>query len=112
MHLHTPTPLMHLCPHLPTRHCPHLPTCHCPQIWILEKQGGSLVGGAIKLFQDRKANPPPPRNPRLPAKPQGQTVGSFKRGLQMLPEAIQRNIKDNVRCVCVCGWWGGMCVWS
>lgn len=58
------------------------------QIWILEKNGGSLVGGAIKLFQDKKDNPPPPRDPRLPPKPQGQTVGSFRNGLQTLPEAI------------------------
>lgn len=67
------------------------------QIWILEKNGGSLVGGAIKLFQDRKANPPPPRDARLPPKPKGQTVGSFRRGLKMLPEAIERNMKDNIR---------------
>jgi oxygen-dependent protoporphyrinogen oxidase len=46
------------------------------------------VGGAIKLFQDRKANPPPPRDERLPPKPKGQTVGSFRNGLQTLPEAI------------------------
>jgi hypothetical protein len=59
-----------------------------PQIWILEKNGGSLVGGAVRLFQDRKANPPPPRDERLPPKPKGQTVGSFRRGLQTLPEAI------------------------
>lgn len=59
-----------------------------PQIWILEKDGGSLVGGAIKLFQDRRANPPPPRDARLPPKPQGQTVGSFRNGLKTLPEAI------------------------
>ncbi len=55
------------------------------------------MGGAIKLFQDRKANPPPPRDPRLPAKPKGQTVGSFRQGLKMLPEAIERNIKDSIR---------------
>lgn len=43
-------------------------------IWNLEKQGGSLVGGAIKRFQDKKNNPDPPRDPRLPPKPKGQTV--------------------------------------
>ena len=73
----------------------------CPaslvQIWSLEEQGGSLVGGAIKLFQDRRKNPPPPRDPRLPPKPEGQTVGSFRQGLQMLPQAIARNIKDTIR---------------
>ncbi|GLC36165.1 fatty-acyl coenzyme A oxidase [Pleodorina starrii] len=67
------------------------------RIWILEKNGGSLVGGALKLFQDRKKNPPPPRDPRLPPKPKGQTVGSFRLGLKMLPEAIERRISDQVR---------------
>jgi len=65
------------------------------RIWILEKMGGSLVGGSLKLFQDRKNNPPPP--PQLPPKPKGQTVGSFRKGLKVLPEAIGRNIKDNIR---------------
>ncbi|GBG00321.1 protoporphyrinogen oxidase chloroplastic [Raphidocelis subcapitata] len=68
------------------------------RIWILEKMGGSLVGGAIKLFQDRKANPPPPRDPRLPPKPKGQTVGSFREGLKTLPEAIGAKLADRVRC--------------
>ncbi|KXZ49977.1 hypothetical protein GPECTOR_18g133 [Gonium pectorale] len=67
------------------------------RIWILEKNGGSLVGGALKLFQERRANPPPPRDPRLPPKPKGQTVGSFREGLKMLPEAIERRIQDNIR---------------
>lgn len=67
------------------------------RIWILEKNGGSLVGGAIKLFQDRKANPPPPRDPRLPPKPKGQTVGSFKKGLRTLTDAIGEKLKDRVR---------------
>ncbi|EFJ43713.1 hypothetical protein VOLCADRAFT_83109 [Volvox carteri f. nagariensis] len=67
------------------------------RIWILEKDGSSLVGGALKLFQERRKNPPPPRDPRLPPKPKGQTVGSFRLGLKMLPEAIERRIKDQVR---------------
>lgn len=67
------------------------------QIWILEKTGGSLVAGAIKGFQDKQNNPGPPRNPMLPPKPAGQTVGSFRKGLQTLPEAISRNIKDTIR---------------
>jgi len=67
------------------------------KIWILESMGGSLVGGAIKLFQERKKNPPPPRDPRLPPKPKGQTVGSFRKGLKQLPEAIARNVKDTIR---------------
>ncbi|KAI8468570.1 MAG: flavin-containing amine oxidoreductase-domain containing protein [Monoraphidium minutum] len=68
------------------------------KIWILEKNGGSLVGGAIKLFQDRKANPPAPRDGRLPPKPAGQTVGSFRNGLQTLPEAIGAKLADRIRC--------------
>jgi len=67
------------------------------KIWSLEAEGGSLVGGAIKLFQDRRANPPPPRDPRLPPKPKGQTVGSFRKGLRMLPDAISKNIQDTIR---------------
>ena len=41
----------------------------CLQIWVLEKNGGSLVGGALKLMQERRKNPPPPRDPRLPSPP-------------------------------------------
>lgn len=67
------------------------------KIWVLEKKGGSLVGGAIKLIQEKSKNPPPPRDPRLPPKPKGQTVGSFRKGLKTLTEAIERNIKDTVR---------------
>lgn len=67
------------------------------QIWKLEKMGGSLAGGAIKGFQEKKANPAPPRNPSLPPKPAGQTVGSFRNGMQTLPEAISKNIKDTIR---------------
>eukprot|EP01024_Parvocaulis_polyphysoides_P070033 TRINITY_DN8615_c0_g3_i1.p1 TRINITY_DN8615_c0_g3~~TRINITY_DN8615_c0_g3_i1.p1 ORF type:complete len:558 (-),score=83.19 TRINITY_DN8615_c0_g3_i1:276-1910(-) len=67
------------------------------KIAVLEENGGSLVGGAIKLMQDRKANPPPPRNPELPPKPEGQTVGSFRKGLKMLPEAIEKKLEGHVR---------------
>lgn len=65
-------------------------------IWNLEKTGGSLVGGAIKRFQDGKKNAKP-RDPRLPPKPKGQTVGSFRKGLRMLTDAIGKNVKDTVR---------------
>lgn len=68
------------------------------QVWNLEDTGGSIVGGAIKLIQKNKANPPPPRDPRLPPKPPGQTVASFRKGLGMLPEAIGRNLSDKIRC--------------
>jgi hypothetical protein len=77
------------------------------KIWVLEKMGGSLVGGALKLFQERRANPPAPRDARLPPKPKGQTVGSFREGLQMLPRKIEANLGPG-RC-CVCCLWGLFC---
>eukprot|EP00879_Flechtneria_rotunda_P004310 GHRR01004560.1.p1 GENE.GHRR01004560.1~~GHRR01004560.1.p1 ORF type:complete len:570 (+),score=195.70 GHRR01004560.1:132-1841(+) len=67
------------------------------KIWVLEKNGGSLVGGALKLFQDRKNNPTPPRDPRLPPKPKGQTVGSFNRGLRVLTDAIGSKLQDRIK---------------
>jgi oxygen-dependent protoporphyrinogen oxidase len=33
------------------------------KVWRLEDIGGSIIGGAIKLLQERKKNPPPPRDP-------------------------------------------------
>ncbi|GFH15219.1 protoporphyrinogen oxidase, partial [Haematococcus lacustris] len=39
------------------------------KIWVLEKEGGSLVGGALRLFNQNRKNPGPPRDPRLPPKP-------------------------------------------
>lgn len=60
------------------RHPPPLSKCtppsHAAQVYDLEKKGGSIIGGVIKLIQERRANPPPPRNPALPPKPKGQTV--------------------------------------
>lgn len=32
------------------------------KVWKLEEIGGSIIGGAFKLIQDRKNNPPPPRD--------------------------------------------------
>lgn len=69
------------------------PHSNTQQIWILEKNGGSLVGGALQLMKERKANPPPPRDPRLPPKPKGQTVGSFKTGLRTLTDAIGNKLQ-------------------
>ena len=66
-------------------------------MYDLERKGGSIIGGVLKLIQDRKANPPPSRDPRLPPKPKGQTVGSFSRGLQELPEAMAENMQDVIR---------------
>jgi protoporphyrinogen oxidase len=70
---------------------------HCVQVYDLEKKGGSIIGGVFKLIQERKANPPPPRNPSLPPKPAGQTVGSFRRGLRTLPDAMAARLGDAVR---------------
>ncbi|KAK9822829.1 hypothetical protein WJX81_006686 [Elliptochloris bilobata] len=67
------------------------------KVWDLEEKGGSIIGGVLALLRERKANPPPPRDERLPPKPAGQTVGSFRRGLQQLPEAIAANLKDHIR---------------
>jgi len=66
------------------------------RIHVLEEMGGSLVGGAIKLIQDRKKNPVE-RDADLPPKPAGQTVASYQQGLKTLPEAIAKQIHDKVR---------------
>ncbi|KAK9084475.1 hypothetical protein Scep_030946 [Stephania cephalantha] len=66
------------------------------KVWKLEQNGGSLVGGAFKAIQGRNKNPKPLRDPQLP-KPKGQTVGSFSKGLCMLPDAISRRLGSKVR---------------
>lgn len=68
------------------------------KIHVLEGKGGSLAGGALALAKERKANPPPPRDAKLPPKPAGQTVGSFRKGLKMLPEAIAAKLDGKIRC--------------
>ncbi|KAJ7550422.1 hypothetical protein O6H91_07G100200 [Diphasiastrum complanatum] len=66
------------------------------KVWKLEEVGGSIIGGTIKLLQEKKRNPPPPRDPRLP-KPKGQTVGSFRKGLIALPQAIAAKLGEKVK---------------
>ncbi|CAM6082300.1 unnamed protein product [Calypogeia fissa] len=66
------------------------------KVWKLEKLGGSIIAGTLKTLQERKKNPPPPRDPRLP-KPKGQTVGSFQHGLITLPNAIADRLGDKVK---------------
>ncbi|KAG0612173.1 hypothetical protein M758_6G008000 [Ceratodon purpureus] len=66
------------------------------KVWKLEEIGGSIIGGTFKMIQDKKNNPPPPRDERLP-KPKGQTVGSFKKGLITLPNAIAAQLGDKVK---------------
>uniref|UniRef100_A0A0D6QX14 Protoporphyrinogen oxidase n=1 Tax=Araucaria cunninghamii TaxID=56994 RepID=A0A0D6QX14_ARACU len=66
------------------------------RVWRLEEKGGSIIGGTIKTIQERKNTPSPPRDPRLP-KPKGQTVGSFKKGLTTMPNAIANRLGDKVK---------------
>ncbi|KAF8401206.1 hypothetical protein HHK36_012135 [Tetracentron sinense] len=66
------------------------------KVWKLEQTGGSIIGGTFKALQERNKNPKPPRDPRLP-KPKGQTVGSFRKGLTMLPDAISRRLGSQVK---------------
>lgn len=58
------------------------------KVYDLELKGGSIIGGVLALLKEKKSNPPPPRDARLPPKPAGQTVGSFRKGLATLPSAI------------------------
>lgn len=55
-----------------------------PWVHALETTGGSLVGGAIRAFKDRRANPSKPLDPRVPVKPKGPTVGSFRKAREIL----------------------------
>ncbi|XP_062084820.1 protoporphyrinogen oxidase 1, chloroplastic [Humulus lupulus] len=66
------------------------------KVWKLEQNGGSIIGGTFKAIQERNKAPKPPRDPRLP-KPKGQTVGSFRKGLAMLPNAIASRLGSKVK---------------
>ncbi|GAU40565.1 hypothetical protein TSUD_35820 [Trifolium subterraneum] len=68
------------------------------KVWRLEQNGGSIIGGAFKAIQERNgaSKSKPPRDPRLP-KPKGQTVGSFRKGLTMLPNAISARLGNKVK---------------
>ncbi|KAL5539855.1 hypothetical protein UlMin_045476 [Ulmus minor] len=66
------------------------------KVWKLEQNGGSIIGGTFKAIQERNQAPKPPRDPRLP-KPKGQTVGSFRKGLSMLPNAISSRLGGKVK---------------
>ncbi|CAH9139483.1 unnamed protein product [Cuscuta epithymum] len=66
------------------------------RVWKLEQIGGSIIGGTLKTIQKRRKTPKPSRDPRLPA-PKGQTVGSFRKGLIMLPDAIAKRLGSNVK---------------
>ncbi|GLU07155.1 hypothetical protein SLE2022_241220 [Rubroshorea leprosula] len=66
------------------------------KVWELEQNGGSIVGGTFKAIQEKNKAPKPTRDLRLP-KRKGQTVGSFRKGLSMLPEAISASLGSKVR---------------
>jgi oxygen-dependent protoporphyrinogen oxidase len=70
------------------------------KVYDLELKGGSIIGGVLKIFSERRANPPAPRDATLPPKPAGQTVGSFRKGLATLPAAMAAKLGGSVRC----GW--------
>lgn len=60
----------------------------------LESLGGGLLAGAI--LSRRHAPKPAPKDPRFPKTRPGQ-LGSFKQGLQTLPEALARQLKEVLR---------------
>uniref|UniRef100_A0A1D1XKI6 Protoporphyrinogen oxidase n=1 Tax=Anthurium amnicola TaxID=1678845 RepID=A0A1D1XKI6_9ARAE len=66
------------------------------KVWKLEQNGGSIIGGTFKAIQEKSKNGKPPRDPRLP-KLKGQTVGSFRKGLAMLPNAISSRLGSKVK---------------
>ncbi|KAK9281753.1 hypothetical protein L1049_004658 [Liquidambar formosana] len=66
------------------------------KVWKLEQNGGSIIRGTFKAIQERNSSPKPPRDLWLP-KPKGQTVGSFRKGLTMLPDAISARLGSKVK---------------
>ncbi|XP_019163188.1 PREDICTED: protoporphyrinogen oxidase, chloroplastic isoform X2 [Ipomoea nil] len=66
------------------------------KVWKLEENGGSIIGGTIKALKERSKMPKAPQDPRLP-KPKGQTVGSFRKGLAMLPDSISSRLGSKVK---------------
>ncbi|XP_043708809.1 protoporphyrinogen oxidase 1, chloroplastic [Telopea speciosissima] len=65
------------------------------KVWKLEQNGGSIISGAFKAIQERNKGRKPSRDPNLP-KPKAQTVGSFRKGLNMLPNAISARLGSKV----------------
>ncbi|XP_047970860.1 protoporphyrinogen oxidase 1, chloroplastic [Salvia hispanica] len=66
------------------------------KVWKLEQTGGSIIGGTFKAIKEKSSSPKAPRDPRLP-KPKGQTVGSFRKGLATLPNAISSSLGSKVK---------------
>ena len=72
------------------------------QVHALEQKGGSILGGVLaSRRQAKKAGLQKPKlaeqDVALPAVPKGQTVVSFKRGMQSLPLAMANQLKDVLR---------------
>ena len=72
------------------------------QVHALEQKGGSILGGVLAARrQAKKAGLKKPKlaeqDVALPAVPKGQTVVSFKRGMQSLPLAMADQLKDVLR---------------
>uniref|UniRef100_A0A7N0V7C0 Protoporphyrinogen oxidase n=1 Tax=Kalanchoe fedtschenkoi TaxID=63787 RepID=A0A7N0V7C0_KALFE len=61
------------------------------KVWKLEQDGGSIIGGALKAVRGKSISSKSTRDPRLPNL-KGQTVGSFNKGLTMLPDAISARL--------------------
>ena len=55
------------------------------------------MGGAISMMRNKPKGPKPERDPRLPEKPKGQTVGSFNGGLQVLPDGMAKRLSRYIR---------------
>lgn len=70
------------------------------RVVAFEESGGGLVAGAVRnqlaARKARKGQPPAPIDPNLP-KPKRGELGSFKGGLQRLPEAIAAQLGDRVK---------------
>jgi len=56
----------------------------------------------LKLFSERRKNPPPPRDSTLQPKPAGQTVAPFREGLRTLPDVIAKQLLDEIKCDIYC----------
>lgn len=66
------------------------------RVWKLEQNGGSIIGGTINALKEKSRSSNLPRNPQLP-KPKGQTVGSFRKGLATLTNAISSRLGSKVK---------------
>lgn len=66
------------------------------KVWNLEQDGGSIVTGAFKAIQKKASGTKKIRDPRLPFV-KGQTVGSLRKGLSMLPDAITARLGSKLK---------------